>query len=299
MLTIRQTQARSATINTIGSTISCFHSIPLGELPPPALRACFGRDWLIEKIVGLAENFEPIALVGAGGIGKTSIALSVLHHNRMKERFGYDRRFIRCDQFPTSCAHFLARLSAVIGAGVENPKDLTPLRPLLSSREMLIILDNAESILDPQGTDAQAIFAVVDELCKFSTICVCITSRITTVPRHCKRPAIPPLSNKAACNIFYDIYDGGGRSDIISDLVQRLDFHALSVTLLATTASHNMWSYNRLAEEWDTHRAQTLRTDHSESLATAIELSLASRHSANWAPMPVTFFKSLPSSHKA
>ena len=79
-------------------------------------------------------------------------------------------------------------------------------------------------------------------------ICVCITSRIRTVPRHCKRPVILTLSTEAACDTFYSIYGDGGRSGIIEDLVQRLDFHPLSITLLATTASHNMWDYNRLGE---------------------------------------------------
>ena len=231
---------------------------------------------MIEKVVGLTENLEPIALIGGGGIGKTSIALTVLHHGRIKERFGENRRFIRCDQFPASRAHFLARLSKVIGASIANPEDLALLRPFLSSKEIFLILDNAESILDPQGTDARKIYAVVDELSRFKTICLCITSRITTVPRHCKRPIIPMLSRKAACNIFYCIYDDGGRSDIINDLVQRLDFHALSITLLATTASNNMWSYDRLAKEWETHRAQILRTDFDESLAATLELSLSS-----------------------
>ena len=46
----------------------------LGESPPPAPRACFGRDELIEEIVGLIENLTPIALIGPGGIGKTSVA---------------------------------------------------------------------------------------------------------------------------------------------------------------------------------------------------------------------------------
>jgi len=255
-----------------------------GEFPPPPPRTCFGRDELIERIVGLAENLTPIALIGAGGIGKTSIALTTLHHGRIKNRFGDNRRFIRCDQFPASRAHFLSRLSEVIGAGVENPEDLTPLRSFLSAREMILFLDNAESILDPQGMDAREIYDVVEELSRFETICLCITSRVSNVPRHCERPTIPTLSMESACNIFYGIYNHGGESGIVGDLVKQLDFHALSITLLATVASHNVWDYNRLAREWGTRRTQTLRTDYNESLAATIELSLASPTFHNLGP---------------
>ena len=84
------------------------------------------------------------------------------------------------------------------------------------------------------------------------------------------------LSMEAACEIFYGIYGDGGQSSIVDDILRRLDFHALSVTLLATTASHSAWDYDRLAKEWDTQRGQVLQTDYNESLAATIEISLTS-----------------------
>jgi tetratricopeptide (TPR) repeat protein len=82
---------------------------------------------------------------------------------------------------------------------------------------------------------------------------------------------IPTSPKEAARNTFYRIYGNSEQSDLINNILEQLDYHLSSVTLLATAAHHNKWDIDQLVKEWETQRAQ-----HSETFAAAIELSLTS-----------------------
>jgi tetratricopeptide (TPR) repeat protein len=88
----------------------------------------------------------------------------------------------------------------------------------------------------------------------------------------------------AARDTFYRIYKHGEQSDSVNNILKQLDFHPLSITLLATVAQHNTWDANRVAREWRIQRTGVLHAQNSGSLAAAIELSLASPMSRELGP---------------
>jgi Cdc6-like AAA superfamily ATPase len=113
-----------------------------------------GRESELSDILKLFNQGHPrIAILGAGGMGKTSLARVVLHHQETVARYKQHRFFVACDSAATK-----VELAALIGAhlGLKPGKDLT--RPVvqyfISCPPSLLVLDNLETsweVLEARG----------------------------------------------------------------------------------------------------------------------------------------------------
>jgi hypothetical protein len=108
-----------------------------------------GRNSELSDILQLFSQGTPrIAILGAGGMGKTSLARAVIHHTEITKRYNQQRFFVACDLATTK-----VELAALIGAhvGLKPGKDIT--RPVIqyfsSSSDSLLILDNLETLWEP------------------------------------------------------------------------------------------------------------------------------------------------------
>jgi tetratricopeptide (TPR) repeat protein len=238
----------------------------------------------VEKTAGLVTHRKHVALIGLGGIGKTSVSKMALNDPLVIEYFSVARYFISCDGFVLSLEAFLGRIAQAVGATITSSNPLASLSAFLSSRTtpILIVLDNAESVLDAGGTETQAqITQAIEEIGSWPSVSLILTTRTASIPTNVRwnRVTVPPLDMDAARDAFSAVYEYERPSATVDLLLQEVGCHALSINLLAVAGAQNEWSIAELHQRWQEEKTRVLDLEDNnrmQSLAASIDLSLKS-----------------------
>ena len=267
--------------------------ISQSSVPPAKPTVFHGREREVERLVikAIAPCSAPLGIIGPGGIGKTALALNVLHDTRVRQYFSKQRLFVSCED-ASSTSDVLGQLALKLGIRPSQDIPLWPavLDKLRLRQRTLLILDNFETIWSPTDQalrdDAEIFLAqlvVLDELT------LLVTTRGNYLPSdftwaNVDTAELDTLSSTAARHTFEDlsyiepdILGSEPESEALTKLLREVDFVPLAITLLARLDDLP----SRLLREWSEHYTEILEADRHDStrrelsVEVSIKISLA------------------------
>ncbi|KAJ6547376.1 hypothetical protein B0H19DRAFT_1165293 [Mycena capillaripes] len=254
----------------------------IGPVLPRAPRNCFGREGSVDVVVAtlIAPTPGRVAILGAAGIGKTSVASMALYDPRIVDCFSEHRYFITCD----AAGGKDDLLTSIAGPlGLQGDKLQKKILEALGNPEYrsLIVLDNFESPWESSAVSKKEVESFLASLCALDTLAVVITMRGSERPAGVQwtRPFLPqlgPLDVSSARQAFLALSDCLEEDPWIDPLLTAIDCVPLAIALMANLAETD--STETLLTRWSEEHSSLLhRTpDRTSSVDVSIRLSVNS-----------------------
>lgn len=119
---------------------------PRHAAPPPLASPLIGRSAEIEQVIAQLDREAVTTVAGAGGIGKTALALHVA--NEMHHRYGLPTCFVELAN-ASSHEEVLAALVHVLAPRLEDAQPgAAAVADVFAASRCLLVLDNAEHVID-------------------------------------------------------------------------------------------------------------------------------------------------------
>ncbi|KAJ6543552.1 hypothetical protein DFH09DRAFT_1282394 [Mycena vulgaris] len=280
---LEQISARSSSFTTASSIRESMfsNSSTSFSLLPASPKILHGRDSELNHVVeSLLMDSPRVAILGPGGMGKTSLAIAALHHAAIVENYTL-RQFISCESANTS-VHLASIIGSHLGLEPSRQPSQAIVRHLGNCGPCLIILDNLETPWEPLESRGE-VEELLSLLADVPTLALLITMRGAERPANIKwnRPFLPPLEPlepSATRKIFSEVADEPnlGEEFAFDELLGLSGSLPLVVSLMASIASFE--GYTSTLSRWKVENTSLLSDgyDKQSNLEKSIILSLGS-----------------------
>jgi predicted ATPase/DNA-binding winged helix-turn-helix (wHTH) protein len=214
---------------------------------PPALGRMVGRNDVVLEIQGLLQTGQRlITILGAGGIGKTTVALSV-GHAALADFSG--AAFLVDLSTVNDNEHLVGAIASAVGLDSQLVDPKQALLNFLRPRRLLIILDSCEHLIGKTAGIADHIFQNTPDVYILATSREALHVAGERVLRLCpldcppEQPGltVPELLAYPAARLFVERFSARGNNfslndddaSLVAEICRRLDGIALAIELAA------------------------------------------------------------------
>jgi len=254
---------------------------------------------LVSDAVGLLLNASTarLAVLGAGGMGKTSVAVAIIQDDRIIDHFEEERLFLSCEALSDADSLVIA-LATLLDVKPSTDLQTSVLSHLKASPRTLLVLDNLETVwLVDDTAKVLDVDDLLSKLAKIPTLSLIITCRGNVLPPLVRwsnkaTATLAPFSIEAAMETFEDTADLKlvGEDRIIAErLLHEVDRMPLAVNLLGQLAGRGV-AVSELLDRWNrTHNAllRTRSDGRKYNVDASIHITIELLSTATTSPEPL------------